>query len=77
MISETTKIRLSLLLIMGSGFASSFIWVGSIQADVTKLKSDRVEMRNETLELSKKVDSIKENTDYIRGLLDAKRSHNK
>lgn len=52
------------------GLGSSLIWVGNIQADVSKLKDER-------LELSKKVDSIKENTDYMRGLMDSARKGNK
>lgn len=70
MISENTKIRLSLLVTMMGGLGSSLIWVGNIQADVSKLKDER-------LELSKKVDSIKENTDYMRGLMDSARKGNK
>jgi len=72
MINENTKIRLSLLISMAGGLCTSLIWVGSIQADVTRLKSASSEHRQDNLELSKKVDSIKENTDYMRGLMDSK-----
>lgn len=67
-ISENTKIRFSVFIVMIGALASSFVWVGAIQADVTTLK-------NEKVEISKKLDSIKENVDYIKGRIDQERNH--
>ena len=62
-ISESTKVRVSLIIVMFSALSTSLIWVGTIQADVSKLKEDRID-------LSKKVEKISEDTAFIRGKIE-------
>lgn len=66
-ISENTKVKLSFVVLIFGGLVTSITWVGTIQADVSRLKEDRID-------LSEKVDRINENTNYIRGILDAERN---
>lgn len=73
LIVEVSKIASPIVMVIISGVFSAVLWVGNIQNDVKILKEDRIE-------LSKKVDSIKENTDFIRGKLEIiqdSRGHNK
>jgi hypothetical protein len=61
-ISEKSSIRLGLLIAIFGGVASTFIWVGVIQAKVERVENDQTK-------IEVKIDLIKEDTDYIRGKL--------
>jgi len=69
-ISENTKVKLSFIVLLMGAITTALTWVGTIQADVGKLKEDRIDQIH-------KIDSIKENVDYIRGLLDSQRRSKK
>lgn len=62
-ISEKTKVRLSIVVFLFVTLSTSLMWVGAIQADVSKLKEERITD-------SQKLDMIQKDTQYMRGILD-------